>query len=79
MQFDQLSRRKVITLLGSTVAWPLAVRAEQVDRTRRVGILSGLSDRNSKGLVGRMAATFRSHTGGAAATPIEHEPSAKIF
>ena len=49
MKFDQLSRRKVITLLGSTVAWPLAVRAEQVDRTRRVGILSGLSENDPEG------------------------------
>jgi hypothetical protein len=27
MQFDQLNRRKLITLLGGAVVWPLAARA----------------------------------------------------
>ena len=38
MQFNRLSRRDVLTLLSSTVAWLLAARAQQGERIRRVGI-----------------------------------------
>jgi putative tryptophan/tyrosine transport system substrate-binding protein len=52
-----MRRREVITLLGGTMAWLLAARAQQPDRTRLVGVLMGFAENDP--VAQSMVAAFR--------------------
>jgi putative ABC transport system substrate-binding protein len=49
MQFDQLKRREFISLLSGAATWPLAARAQQTERMRRIGVLMNLAADDSEG------------------------------
>src|SRR5215467_1050769 len=44
-----MNRRSLITLLGGAVAWPVAARAQQPERMRRIGVLMNRAADNPEG------------------------------
>jgi DNA-binding LacI/PurR family transcriptional regulator len=52
-----MNRRELITVLGGAATWPLAARAQQSDRVRRIAVLMNNAEDDPEGQM--RAAAFR--------------------
>src|SRR4029450_2612926 len=50
-----MPRRQFIALIGSAATWPLAARAQQDQRVRRIGVLSALAEDDPESVARRPA------------------------
>jgi putative tryptophan/tyrosine transport system substrate-binding protein len=56
-----MKRREFVSLLGGAAVWPLAVRAQQKQNIRRVGLLLGSSEEDPQVKAGVAAFTKGLH------------------
>jgi hypothetical protein len=56
-------------IAGSAAAWPIAARAQQADRTRRIGVLMNVADSDSEGQASVVAFVQRLKDGRSQRTP----------